>query len=114
MVQALPLNPDIHRGDKLHMWRRTLKYLIIAGLLLPLVAAAGSPDRGGQQDERSEHRGVTPGTLVTPGRDQPSRKSAQDRQCMKVCIRWGEDCIIDNRGVRRCQRSCQEFGEQCF
>lgn len=95
------------------MWRQASRFLILAGMLLPLLAVAGAPERGGQGDRERGHE-VAPGTLIVPGRDQPSGKRAEDQRCMKVCIRWGEDCIIDNRGVRRCQRSCQEFGEQCF
>lgn len=95
------------------MWRQTLRNLILIGILVPLTAVAGAPDRDGQR-ERESQREVAPGTLIIPGRDQSRRMDAEDRQCMKVCIRWGEDCIIDNRGVRKCRRSCQEFGEQCF
>lgn len=80
-------------------------------LLLPLSAALAE-DAG----DKSRDSDIAPGTLVLPQQMQGEQSGqAADKQCMKVCIRWGEDCIIDPRvGTRKCRRSCKEFGEQCF
>lgn len=60
-----------------------------------------------------------PGELVIP---QDSLKGeSQDegeKKCMTVCVRWGEECMLINKGAggmeRRCRRTCQQFGEECL
>ncbi|MEX2516802.1 MAG: hypothetical protein WD572_07845 [Gammaproteobacteria bacterium] len=92
---------------KLH--RRIL--FIGFALLLPLSQALAE-DAG----DESRDSDIAPGTLVIPQQLQGEQSGQQvDKQCMKVCVRWGEDCIIDPVvGTRKCRRSCKEFGEQCF
>ena len=41
--------------------------------------------------------------------------TAEEKKCMTVCERWGEDCIINPRtGSRKCRRVCKSFTEECF
>ena len=48
----------------------------------------------------------------TPGHDHKGEK------CMTVCARWGEDCLLINKGAggmeRKCRRTCKQFAEECF
>ncbi len=34
-------------------------------------------------------------------------------KCIHGCERWGKRCNIDPRGVYKCQRVCEKFGEIC-
>ena len=34
-------------------------------------------------------------------------------KCYQGCITWGESCNVDPRGVYKCQRRCEKFGEIC-
>ena len=65
---------------------------------------AGAGDENQAQPEKS-------GPLVLP--DNDSDKS--EKKCMKVCEKWGEDCVINPKtGSRKCRRVCKNFGEECF
>ena len=66
-------------------------------LLLTLAAGATEPARDGQA------RQPTPNAQQAP---------AQPR-CVHGCLRWGKVCNVDPRGVYRCQRRCEKFGEIC-
>ena len=62
-----------------------------------------------QQDETPE-----PGSLVIPG-ESGSKDGEGSKQCLNVCKKWGENCVINPRtGARSCRRACKEFGEECF
>ena len=51
------------------------------------------------------------GPLVLPADEESDR----DKKCMKVCEKWGEDCIINPKtGSRKCRKVCKLFGEECF
>ena len=56
------------------------------------------------------------GTILLPDSLSPTEK--EEKKCMTVCARWGEDCTYVNRGsagmTRTCRRSCQQFTEECF
>jgi hypothetical protein len=72
---------------------------------LPLVVAAAGTTEEIMNEPES-------GTLVIPGEqgDQEEKK-----KCLKVCKKWGEDCMINPRtGARDCRKRCKEFGEECF
>ncbi|HEY7839974.1 MAG TPA: hypothetical protein VIC61_00275 [Gammaproteobacteria bacterium] len=83
---------------------------LAALLACPPGLAADPPPSG-------EAREPLPGELVIPeemGRDPGTEKT----QCMTVCARWGEECILINKGAggmeRKCRRTCQQFAEECF
>ena len=42
----------------------------------------------------------------------------EDRRCMTVCSRWGEDCVMLNSGsnlvTKKCVRTCKSFAEECL
>lgn len=64
-------------------------------------------------EEETNDRSVKPidGQLILP--DDYNR--AEEKKCMTVCERWGEDCIINPRtGSRKCRRVCKSFTEECF
>ena len=47
-----------------------------------------------------------------------NREFREDRRCMTVCSRWGEDCVILNPGTdhvsKKCVRTCKSFAEECL
>ena len=68
------------------------------------------------EDKPLETQEVMPeGTYIlpeAPGQDNKGEK------CMTVCARWGEDCLLINKGAggmqRKCRRTCKQFAEECF
>ncbi|MEQ8662413.1 MAG: hypothetical protein RLW62_16480 [Gammaproteobacteria bacterium] len=38
---------------------------------------------------------------------------AETPRCVHGCLRWGKVCNVDPRGVYKCQRRCEKFGEIC-
>jgi len=68
-----------------------------------LLAAAGTGEVTGEPES---------GSLVIPGEEG---EQEEKKKCLKVCKKWGEDCIINPRtGARDCRKMCKEFGEECF
>jgi len=62
---------------------------------------------------KKDDRTPASGSLLFP--DESNRKIEKEtKKCMTVCLRWGEDCIIDPARGRQCRRTCKEFGEECF
>ena len=60
------------------------------------------------QEEKSKPED---GSLIIPGEDQ----SKENKQCLNVCKKWGENCMVNPRtGARECRRTCKEFGVECF
>lgn len=66
----------------------------------------------------------TIGCVATPERASPAAAPAAETpgagesadgkgQCVQGCQRWGEACNVDPRGVYRCRRVCEKFGEVC-
>lgn len=68
------------------------------------------------EDKPLESKDALPaGTYIlpeAPGQDNKGEK------CMTVCARWGEDCLLINKGAggmeRKCRRTCKQFAEECF
>ena len=44
--------------------------------------------------------------IVTESKDESTK-------CMHGCLRWGKFCNVDPRGVYKCRRRCEKFGEIC-
>lgn len=67
------------------------------------------------EDQTLETRDAMPGTLIMP--EAPGQDSKREK-CMTVCARWGEDCLLINKGAggmqRKCRRTCKQFAEECF
>jgi len=38
---------------------------------------------------------------------------AKEPRCVHGCERWAKVCNVDPRGVYKCQRRCEKFGEIC-
>ncbi len=70
---------------------------LLAALLLALAAGAA----GAAEDARP--------------RDDAEATTAQEEapKCVHGCLRWGKFCNVDPRGVYKCQRRCEKFGEIC-
>lgn len=85
--------------------------LYIAMTLLMLISLSVSLPVFSEEDKK---RSVKPldGELVLP---DDYNKKAEDKKCVTVCDRWGEDCILNpSTGSRKCRRVCKSFAEQCF
>jgi hypothetical protein len=58
---------------------------------------------------------AVPGTLILP---EAPGEDTKGEKCMTVCARWGEDCLLINKGrggmERKCRRTCKQFAEECF
>lgn len=40
-------------------------------------------------------------------------ETAAEPKCVHGCERWGKFCNVDPRGVYKCRRRCEKFGEIC-
>ena len=67
--------------------------------------------------ETAESKDALPaaGTYILPEAPGPG---TEGKKCMTVCARWGEDCLLINKGAggmqRKCRRTCKQFSEECF
>ena len=69
------------------------------------------PAAHAEQGEAGDARPLA-GELVLP---EGYKNKAEAKQCLLVCERWGEDCIINSRtGGRNCRKVCKSLAEQCF
>lgn len=69
------------------------------------------PAAHAEQEQVGDARPLA-GELVLP---EGYKKKAEAKQCLMVCERWGEDCIINSRtGGRNCRKVCKSLAEQCF
>ena len=69
------------------------------------------------EDKPPETKEALPnGTYILP--ESPGQDSKGEKKCMTVCARWGEDCLLINKGAggmeRKCRRTCKQFAEECF
>ncbi|MGE0484677.1 MAG: hypothetical protein AB7Q81_11095 [Gammaproteobacteria bacterium] len=78
--------PLLHRAAVL------LAAALIFGVAAPLAVA-----------ESTEHQ---PASTSTTGKEDEPR-------CVHGCERWGKVCNVDPRGVYKCRRICEKFGEIC-
>lgn len=57
---------------------------------------------------------VSPDAPATPAPVVPAATPAEEPPtCVHGCLRWGKFCNVDPRGVYKCQRRCEKFGEIC-
>ena len=47
----------------------------------------------------------------SPGGQAPTDNKAP--KCVHGCLNWGKQCNVDPRGVYKCVRRCEKFGEIC-
>ena len=91
------------------------RILLSAGLAALLACAPGLFAADEQKTEAAAQ--PQPGELVIP-EEMTADPGAEKKQCMTVCARWGEECILVNKGAggmeRKCRRTCQQFAEECF
>lgn len=45
------------------------------------------------------------------GQAPPAESKAP--KCVHGCLNWGKQCNVDPRGVYKCVRRCEKFGEIC-
>ena len=74
--------------------------MLFCATLLPGASAAAG------QDADAARAGDRP--------NAPARSDKADApRCVHGCLRWGKFCNVDPRGVYKCQRRCEKFGEIC-
>ena len=64
-------------------------------------------------EESPNDENVTPldGEILLPD----DYDKTEEKKCITVCDKWGEDCIVNPRtGSRNCRRVCKSFTEECF
>ena len=79
---------------------RRLAPLALAAALLALGACQHAPP-------------PTPSASSPSAATAPSGEGGKDGKCYQGCVTWGEACNADPRGVYKCQRRCEKFGEIC-
>jgi hypothetical protein len=79
--------------------------LVCAATLLCAMLATGVASAAGSD------------TNTTPPADRQSAPAGGGKvappRCVHGCLRWGKSCNVDPRGVYKCQRRCEKFGEIC-
>jgi len=66
--------------------------------------------------QADEHAATAPAQAAPPEAPAAAGEGAgkQDGEdCTWGCLRWGKQCNVDPRGVYRCRRSCERFGQIC-
>jgi hypothetical protein len=66
------------------------------------------------------HPGSIAADVDEPSADPPQEQSPSAEEsnpkapeCFHGCLRWGQACDVDPRGVRKCRRRCEKFGKIC-
>lgn len=78
--------------------------ILFSLVLIPTVVSA---------EKDFSEKGVEPadGELLLPD----DYDQAEQKKCLMVCERWGQDCIINPQtGSRKCRRMCKSLTEECF
>ncbi len=76
--------------------QRIVRHLAIAGALALALTGASAAESGGAADG-----------------GKSSNESSDKPRCVHGCERWGKQCNVDPRGVYKCRRRCEKFGEIC-
>ncbi len=83
--------------------RNPLMWLVLAGLFVcSFGGMAADLDPAAAEAEAV----TTASPADAPPADQP-------KKCYSGCQSWGQMCNVDPRGVYKCQRRCEKFGEIC-
>ena len=78
-------------------------------VLMMFLLSVSAPVYAEDSDDRSVKH--LDGELLLP----EDYKAEDEKKCMTICDKWGEDCIISPRtGGRKCRRVCKSFAEECF
>ena len=85
-------------------------------IVMTMFIASGNNAVFAEKNEKTERiERPLSGTLVFPAAVDEKKT---EKECMTVCARWGEDCMLVNHGAggmsRKCRRSCKQFTEECF
>ena len=88
--------PVMQKRQRAHPRSITAAVVLFATLLMATPAVAADNDA----DNR------TPAPSPTAGQDA-------EPKCVHGCQRWGKVCNVDPRGVYKCRRTCEKFGEIC-
>jgi hypothetical protein len=81
--------------------------------LMMFSLSVSSPVYSKDNSEDDKDRSAKPldGELLLPD----DYNKAEEKKCMTICDKWGQDCIINpSTGSRKCRRVCKSFTEECF
>lgn len=84
-------------------YRNLLMWLVLAGLVMFSLCGVAA-DLNPPSAEADAVTTTNPSSA--PPVDPP-------KQCYSGCQSWGQMCNVDPRGVYKCQRRCEKFGEIC-
>ena len=51
--------------------------------------------------------------VISAERTAQTAEEEKPANCVWGCERWGKFCNVDPRGVYKCRRVCEKFGEIC-
>lgn len=78
-------------------------------VLVMFLLSVSSPVSSEEESDRSVKQ--IDGELILPD----DYNKAEEKKCMTICDKWGEDCIVNpSTGSRKCRRVCKSFTEECF
>lgn len=90
--------------------RLTLLPVTLLALTVSFGGDAGAAE-GPSGTDATTQDGSDGRLLVIPGETPPPGKEGEN--CAWGCARWGKQCDVDVRGVRRCRTICEKFDKQC-
>lgn len=81
----------------------------LAAAVALLAALASGQAHGADPDTAAQTGQPAAGATVT----ESSPVKDEEPVCVHGCLRWGKFCNVDPRGVYKCRRRCEKFGEIC-
>ena len=92
--------------------------ILLSAALAALLACAAGASIADEPQPAEEAKQPQPGELIIPEEMTKEPGTDEKKQCMTVCARWGDECVLVNKGAggmeRKCRRTCQQFAEECF
>ena len=78
--------------------RSTCLLPLVASVLLLALAGCGALENMQRANEQAEN---------------PSASVGEAAGCGWQCLEWGQNCVVDARGIQKCARECKSFREVC-
>ena len=95
------------------MSAKTASCILILGLLaLSSFATAWSADAVAEGTATMVAQAAEDAAANSDASDDNAQQG-EGKNCSWACLRWGKHCNVDPRGVYKCRRTCEKFGEQC-
>lgn len=101
--------------SKLDMLEKFKIIILLSSVLTILPLSVSAVDyQDSSQMTVAESSGTHPDNDALKVIEQNDKDAAKE-DCMMVCEKWGEDCIINSRtGQKKCRRVCKQMAQHCF